>query len=73
MPKSVSSVCFKIAGSVPLLPLLSVAVRVSGCFGKEWLTKAESESTTTNDVPGGMQDTVGRHNSAIRCGRLGHV
>jgi hypothetical protein len=58
---------------IPLLALASLDGRVSGSFGKEWLTRAESESMTTSAVPCGMQATVGRHSSAIRCGRLGQV
>ena len=61
------------AASIPLLLLASLAGRVSGSFGKAWLSSAESESTTTRAVPGGILEAVGLHSSAIRCGRLGHV
>jgi len=53
--------------------LASLAGRVSGTFGNAWLTRADSESTTTRAVAGGIADAVGLQSRAIRCGRLGHV
>lgn len=51
---------------IPLLPLASVAARVSGSLGNAWLTRADSESTTTRDVPCGMQVARGLHSRAIK-------
>jgi hypothetical protein len=48
------------------LPFASAAGRVSGSFGKAWLTRADRESITTSDVPGGMQAAVGLQRRARR-------